>query len=126
MTRKSFQAAGTTVAGPYSQAVEVEGWVYLSGQTAMDFSTGKLIEGSIADQTAKIFENLGRVMEAAGLGWDQVVKTTVFLTDMADFSEMNATYQTVFTAPYPARSTVAVAALPLGAKMEIELVARRA
>lgn len=125
MNRKAFAAQGTTVVGPYSQAVEVDGWVYLSGQTAMDFDTGKLIEGGIGDQTAQIFSNLGRVLEAAGLGWQNVVKTTVFLTDMANFQEMNATYKTFFEAPYPARSTVAVAALPLGAKMEIELVVRR-
>jgi 2-iminobutanoate/2-iminopropanoate deaminase len=91
----------------------------------MNFETGKLVSGSISEQTAQVFDNLGRVLQAAGLGWEHVVKTTVFLTDMADFQEMNATYQTFFQPPYPARSTIAVAALPLGAQMEIELVARR-
>ena len=125
MNKKAFQADGTSVAGPYSQAVEVDGWVYLSGQVPMNFETGKLVSGSISEQTAQVFANLGRVLQAAGLRWEHVVKTTVFLTDMADFQEMNATYQTVFQPPYPARSTIAVAALPLGAQMEIELVARR-
>ena len=125
MQKTAFQAEGTSVVGPYSQAVEVDGWVYLSGQTPMNFETGKLVTGSVAEQTAQVFANLGRVIEAAGLGWENVVKTTVFLTDMADFQEMNATYKTFFQAPYPARSTIAVAALPVGARMEIELVARR-
>lgn len=125
MQKTAFQAEGTSVVGPYSQAVEVDGWVYLSGQTPMNFETGKLVTGSVAEQTAQVFANLGRVLEASGLGWENVVKTTVFLTDMADFQEMNATYKTYFQAPYPARSTIAVAALPVGARMEIELVARR-
>lgn len=125
MQKTAFQAEGTSVVGPYSQAVEVDGWLYLSGQTPMNFETGKLVTGSVAEQTAQVFANLGRVLEASGLGWENVVKTTVFLTDMADFQEMNATYKTFFQAPYPARSTIAVAALPVGARMEIELVARR-
>ena len=125
MNKTAFQAAGTSVAGPYSQAVEVDGWVYLTGQTPMNFETNTLVTGNIGEQTAQVFANLGRVLEASGLSWEHVVKTTVFLTDMADFGEMNATYKTFFQAPYPARSTIAVAALPLGARMEIELVARR-
>ena len=125
MNKKAYQAAGTSVVGPYSQAVEVDGWVYLSGMVPMDFEAGKLVEGDITVQTTKVFQNIRLVLDAVGLGWDSIVKTTVFLTDMADFANMNAVYKAHVETPYPARSTIAVAALPLGAKVEIELVARR-
>ncbi len=125
MKRKVYQAEGTTVAGPYSQAVEMDGWVYLSGQTPMDFESGKLIQGDMGAQTAKCFENLKRVMDTASITWDDVAKVTVFLTDMADFQAMNVVYATIFSSPFPARTTIAVAALPLGAQIEIDLVAKR-
>lgn len=125
MKRKAFKAEGTKVAGPYSQAVEADGWVYLSGQTPMDFETGKLIEADIGKQAEQCFANLKRVMDAADLTWDNIVKVNVFLTDMGKFAEMNAIYGKMFESPYPARTTIAVAALPMGAEIEIDMVARR-
>ena len=125
MTRKSFAAAGAATVGPYSHAVEAGDLVFVSGQTPLDPATGKLAEGGIAAKTQQCFKNLFAVLEAAGLKEENVVKVNVFLTDMANFAEMNAVYATKFSAPYPARSTVAVAALPLGAPVEIELIARR-
>ena len=125
MPRKSFTAAGATAVGPYSHAVEAGDLVYLSGQTPLDSATGKLAEGDIAAQTEQCFKNLFAVLAAAGLSEADVVKANVFLTDMGNFAAMNQVYATKFTAPYPARSTVAVAGLPLGAQVEIELVARR-
>ena len=125
MPRKSFTAAGATAVGPYSHAVEAGDLVYLSGQTPLDSTTGKLAEGDIAAQTEQCFKNLFAVLAAAGLSEADVVKANVFLTDMGNFAAMNQVYATKFSAPYPARSTVAVAGLPLGAQVEIELIARR-
>ena len=125
MTRKVYKAEGTNVAGPYSQAVEADGWVYLSGQTPTVFETGKLLSADIGKQAGQCFANLKRVMDAAGLTWDNIVKVNVFLTDIGKFAEMNAVYGTIFEMPYPARTTVAVAALPMGAEIEIDMVARR-
>ena len=125
MSRKSFTAAGATAVGPYSHAVEAGDLVYLSGQTPLDSATGKLVEGDIAAQTEQCFENLFAVLASAGLSEADVVKANVFLTDMGNFAAMNQVYATKFSAPYPARSTVAVAGLPLGAQVEIELIARR-
>ena len=125
MARKSFTAAGATAVGPYSHAVEAGDLVYLSGQTPLDSATGKLVEGDIAAQTEQCFKNLFAVLASAGLSETDVVKANVFLTDMGNFTAMNQVYATKFSAPYPARSTVAVAGLPLGAQVEIELVARR-
>ena len=125
MARKSFTAAGATAVGPYSHAVEAGDLVYLSGQTPLDSATGKLVEGDIAAQTEQCFENLFAVLASAGLSEADVVKANVFLTDMGNFAAMNQVYATKFSAPYPARSTVAVAGLPLGAQVEIELIARR-
>lgn len=125
MPRKSFTAAGATAVGPYSHAVEAGDLVYLSGQTPLDSATGKLAEGDIVAQTEQCFKNLFAVLAAAGLSEADVVKANVFLTDMGNFAAMNQVYATKFSAPYPARSTVAVAGLPLGAQVEIELIARR-
>ena len=125
MPRKSFTAAGATAVGPYSHAVEAGDLVFLSGQTPLDSATGKLVEGDIAAQTEQCFKNLFAVLASAGLSEADVVKANVFLTDMGNFAAMNQVYATKFSAPYPARSTVAVAGLPLGAQVEIELVARR-
>lgn len=110
--------------GPYSQAVVSGDHVFLSGQTPIDPASGALIDGSLADQTQRCFDNLAAVLEAAGLGFGDVVKVNVYLTEMADFAEMNGVYARQFEEPFPARTTVAVAALPLGARVEIELVAR--
>ena len=125
MSRKSFTAAGATAVGPYSHAVEAGDLVFLSGQTPLDSATGKLVEGDIAAQTEQCFKNLFAVLAAADLSEADVVKANVFLTDMGNFAAMNQVYATKFSAPYPARSTVAVAGLPLGAQVEIELIARR-
>ena len=109
--------------GPYSQAVAVDGLVFTAGQVALDPSTGELVAGGIAEQTARALENLRAVLAAAGTSFSQVVKTTVFLIDMADFTVMNDVYGKVFGSHRPARSTVAVAALPRGARVEIEVIA---
>ena len=125
MSRKSFTAAGATAVGPYSHAVEAGDLVYLSGQTPLDSATGKLVEGDIAAQTEQCFKNLFAVLASAGLSEADVIKANVFLTDMGDYAAMIKVYATKFSAPYPARSTVAVAALPIGAQVEIELIARK-
>jgi 2-iminobutanoate/2-iminopropanoate deaminase len=109
--------------GPYSQAVEV-GAVYCSGQLGADPATGRL-EGGVAVQTARALANLGAVLNAAGLSLDDVVKTTVFLSDLGEFAHMNEEYAKHFTAPFPARTTVQAAALPKGGRVEIDAVAVR-
>jgi 2-iminobutanoate/2-iminopropanoate deaminase len=111
--------------GPYSQAVRAGNLVYLSGQTPIDPSTGKLVDGDIALQTGRVFTNLGYVLKEAGLTFENVVKVNVYLTDMNNFASMNEVYGNQFTAPFPARTTVAVAALPLNALIEIEMIALR-
>jgi 2-iminobutanoate/2-iminopropanoate deaminase len=123
--RNAITSPNASSVGPYSHAIDAGGMVFLSGQTPLDSRTGKLIEGSIADRTQKCFDNLMDVLAAGGLTADSVVKVNVFLTNMADFAEMNEVYKRQFSEPYPARSTVAVAELPLGADIEIELVAQR-
>jgi 2-iminobutanoate/2-iminopropanoate deaminase len=123
--RNAITSPNASSVGPYSHAIDADGLVFLSGQTPLDSATGKLIEGSIADRTQKCFDNLIDVLAAGGLTSDHVVKVNVFLTDMADFAEMNEVYKRQFSEPYPARSTVAVAELPLGSDIEIELVAHR-
>src|SRR5919199_1840583 len=109
--------------GPYSQAVSAKGLLFTAGQVALDPDTGELVAGGIAEQTARALENLRAVLTAAGSGPSQVVKTTVFLVDMADFAAMNEVYGRFFGDHRPARSTVAVAALPRGAQVEIEVIA---
>ncbi len=109
--------------GPYSQAIDAGG-VYCSGQVGLNPSTGNL-EAGIVQQTARALSNLEAVLAAAGLGLKNVVKTTVFMVDIAEFAQMNEEYAKHFQAPYPARSTVQVAALPKGARVEIEAVAVR-
>ncbi len=123
--RNAITSPNASSVGPYSHAIDAGGMVFLSGQTPLDSETGKLIEGNIADHTQKCFDNLLDVLAAGGLTADHVVKVNVFLTDMADFAEMNEVYKRQFSEPYPARSTVAVAELPLGSDIEIELVAQR-
>ncbi len=124
--RKAISAPSATAVGPYSHAVESGGDVYCSGQTPLDPSTGALVVGGIEAQTHQCLDNLFAVLAAAGLGPDHVVKVNVFLTDMGAFVEMNAAYASRFSEPYPARTTIGVASLPLGADVEIELVARGA
>jgi 2-iminobutanoate/2-iminopropanoate deaminase len=117
-------SAAPKAVGPYSQAVVSGDHVFLSGQTPIDPASGALVDGSLAEQTQRCFDNLAAVLAAAGLGFGDVVKVNVYLTDMADFAEMNGVYVLQFEEPFPARTTVAVAALPLGARVEIELIAR--
>lgn len=109
--------------GPYSQGVVTNGFLFSAGQVALDPATGELVTGGIAEQTARALENLGAVLAAANTDFSRVVKTTVFLIDMADFASMNEVYGRVFGFHRPARSTVAVAALPRGARVEIEVIA---
>ena len=110
--------------GPYSHAASGFGdLLHLSGQTPIDPSTGSLIDGGIAVQSERVFADLASVLAAANLGFADVVKVNVYLIDMDDFAGMNSVYATVFSPPYPARTTVAVADLPLGARIEVELVA---
>lgn len=109
--------------GPYSQAVSANGFVFTSGQIPIDPATGQFVSGGIAEQTQQVLKNLSAVLEAAGSGLQQVVKTTVFLTDMQDFTAMNEVYATFFGAEPPARSTVQAARLPRDARVEIDVVA---
>ena len=109
--------------GPYSQAIRTGNMLYTAGQVAIDPSVGKLIDGDVTDQTHQVLRNLTAVLEAAGTDLSHIVKTTVFLQDMAEFSAMNTVYAAFFGPHPPARSTVAVAGLPLGARVEIEAVA---
>jgi 2-iminobutanoate/2-iminopropanoate deaminase len=109
--------------GPYSQAVRIDGLVYTAGQTALDPATMELVEGGVEAQTHRVFANLKAVLEAAGSGLNYVIKTTVFLKDMGDFAAMNGVYSSYFPENPPARSTVAVAGLPKGGMVEIEMIA---
>ena len=109
--------------GPYSQAISVNGFVYTAGQVALDPATGELVPGGVVEQTTRALENLRAILAASGTSLSQVVKTTVFLVDMADFGAMNEVYAGAFGSHRPARSTVAVAALPKGARVEIEVIA---
>lgn len=109
--------------GPYSPAVRAGQWLFLSGQVPFDPATGQLIEGDIAAQTRRVLQNIGTLLAAAGLGYDAVVRTTVFLADMGDFATMNGTYAEFFAEPYPARSTIQAARLPRDARVEIDVIA---
>ncbi|MCC6245193.1 MAG: RidA family protein [Gemmatimonadaceae bacterium] len=116
---------GPAALGPYSHAVWSGSELFCSGQTPVDPATGQLVSGDVEVQTHRAFDNLQAVLEDAGLSMDDVIKCNVYLTDMANFALMNRAYAARFTAPYPARTTVAVAGLPLNAQVEIELIARR-
>ena len=109
--------------GPYSQAIQVGNLVYTSGQIPIDPVTGVFVEGGIKEQTRQSLTNVKAILEEAGLTMSNVVKTTVFMADMNDFSDMNSVYAEFFAEPYPARSAVAVKTLPKGALVEIEVVA---
>lgn len=114
---------GLSAVGPYSPAVRIGDWVFCSGQIPLDPKTGELVKGSVREQTRQCLENLKSVLAGAGLELKHVVKTTVFLTDLSEFGLMNEVYAQYFKEPYPARSTIQVAALPKGALVEIEAVA---
>jgi 2-iminobutanoate/2-iminopropanoate deaminase len=124
----SRQAISTTLApaaiGPYSQAIASDGFLFCSGQIGLDPATGELADG-IEAQTERVLRNVAAVLAADGLGWEDVVKTTIFLADIGDFATVNATYARQQADPPPARSTFAVGALPKGALIEIEAIARR-
>jgi len=111
--------------GPYSQAVEAGGFVFCSGQIPLDPATGQVHQGTVSQQTELAMKNVAAVLDAANLTFDNVVKTTIYLTDMADFPSVNEVYGTFFKTLPPARSTVAVAGLPRGVKVEIEVLAAR-
>ncbi|MGO9484896.1 MAG: Rid family detoxifying hydrolase [Rhodomicrobium sp.] len=125
MTRRAVNdvPALGKVLGPYSRAVWAGDILYLAGQLGIDPATNKLVEGGVAAETEQLLKGLSAVLSAAGLSMGDVAKANVFLTDMNDFAAMNKVYETFFEAPYPARSTIGVAALPGGAHVEIELVA---
>jgi 2-iminobutanoate/2-iminopropanoate deaminase len=122
--RNAINAKGAAAVGPYSHAVEANGLLFLSGQTPLDSATGKLAEGNIGSQTKQCFANLGAVLAAAGLTFDDVITCQVYLTSMADFPAMNEEYAKHFSAPYPSRTTIGVASLPLGAHVEIGMTAK--
>lgn len=109
--------------GPYSQAVRVGDTLYLSGQTPLDPHTGELVAGDIAAQARQVFENLKAVLTAAGASFDHVVRVGIYLTDLGDFAAVNEVMKQYFHEPYPARSTIGVAALPRAAQVEIDMVA---
>jgi 2-iminobutanoate/2-iminopropanoate deaminase len=109
--------------GPYSQAVAVDGTLFCAGQIPLDPATGEMVSGDVTVQTERVCANIAAVLKANGMTFAHVVKTTVFLTDMANFGAMNTVYARHFTEPFPARSTVAVAALPRGSEVEIEVIA---
>lgn len=109
--------------GPYSQAIAAGGFLFASGQIPLDPTTGTITEGGITAQTHQVLQNLGAVLKAAGISYDRVVKTTVYLADMADFPAVNEVYGTYFPLPAPARATIQAAALPRNVRVEIDLVA---
>lgn len=126
MTRDAVHSPnGPQAIGPYAHAVWAGDLLFLSGQTPIDPATGRLILGGVTAQTHRVFDNLSAVLEDAGLSLGHVIKCNVFLVSMDDFAAMNVAYAERFTTPYPSRTTVAVAGLPLGARVEIELVAKR-
>lgn len=124
MKQISTQNAPAAI-GPYSQAIEVNGFVYASGQLPIDPATGAFPEGGVKDQTRQSLLNVKAILEEAGLALSNVVKTTVYLADMGDFAAMNEVYSQFFAQPFPARSAIAVKALPKGALVEVEVVAAR-
>ena len=125
MPKRAIMPAKAKAIGPYSMAIEAGDLVFISGQIPLDAATGKLVDGDISAQAKQSLENLKTILDAAGLGFGHVVKTTIFLTDMADFAAVNEVYKSFVAEPYPARSTFAVAALPMAAKVEIEMIASR-
>ena len=125
MTRRAVSSAGAPAAiGPYSQGIVADGFLFTAGQAALDPADGSLVPGGIEPETERELANLTAVLDAAGASWGDVVKTTIFLVDMSDFATVNSIYGRFVGDPPPARSTVGVAALPKGARVEIELVAR--
>jgi 2-iminobutanoate/2-iminopropanoate deaminase len=114
----------TPPVGPFSQAVKVDGLLFFSGQVGQDPTTGKLVTGGIAAETERVFQNLSAVLKAAGKGFDDVVRAGAYLTNMSDYVALNGIYAKHFSQPFPARTVIGVAALPLGARVEIDLVVK--
>ncbi len=125
MEKRSIESKNAVAIGPYSHAVEIDGFVYFSGQTPIDPETGKLVEEDITIQTRQCFSNLFNVLESAGLKKEHIIKVNVYLRHMKHFSEMNEVYKNQFNEPYPARTTIGVAELPLDALVEIEMIAKK-
>lgn len=123
--RTPITSPTASAVGPYSHGIETEGLIFCSGQTPVDPATGLLAEGGIAERTRQCFDNLLGVLAEADLGPADVVKVSVFLTDMEDFQAMNEVYASYFEEPFPARTTIGASSLPLGSNIEIELIARR-
>jgi len=114
----------TPPVGPFSQAVKIDGFLFFSGQVAQDPATGKLVEGGIEAETERVFQNLSAVLKAASKSFDDVACARVFLTNMSDYGAMNRIYAKYFSPPFPARTAIGAAALPLGAHVEIDLVVK--
>jgi 2-iminobutanoate/2-iminopropanoate deaminase len=122
--KEAIATAGAPKAiGPYAQAVRAANWLFLSGQIGLDPQSGELVSGGVEAEAERVLENLKAVLTAAGAGLDDVVRTTIYLTDLADFVRVNALYERYLSPPYPARATVGVAALPRGARIEIDAIA---
>lgn len=111
--------------GPYSQAIEANGTLYVSGQLPIDVQTGEFVPGGVKEQAFQVFANIGHILQEAGYGFENVAKTTVYLTDMADFGTMNEVYANFFKEPYPARVAYAVRELPKGALIEADVIAAK-
>ena len=124
MTKAAIATAGAPGAiGPYSQAIATGGLLFVSGQIPLDPASGEMVAGGIEPQTERVLENLGAILAAGGCSFADVVKTTIFVVDLAHFATVNTIYGRAFTQPFPARATVQVAALPRGALVEIEAIA---
>jgi 2-iminobutanoate/2-iminopropanoate deaminase len=124
MSTQAITAPGAPAAiGPYSQAIKAGDFLFLSGQIPLDPATGKLVEGSIGEQTHQVLRNLEAILKSAGASFGHVVKTTVYLADIADFAAMNEIYGTYFPQPAPARATIQAARLPRDVRVEIDLIA---
>lgn len=124
MIKKIYTPKDFVSVGPYSPAVEAGNMVYFSGQIPIDSKTGKLVEGDISAQAEQCFKNLLNVLSAAGLTTDNVIKSTLYLTDMNDFAVVNKIYSQFFNSPYPARTAIGITSLPLGSNIEIEVIAQ--
>ncbi len=125
MKKVIFTEQAPKAIGPYSQAIEMNGFLYISGQVPIDPATGKVVEGGIKEQTDRVMKNIGAILEAAGYAYSDVVKCTCLLSDMVNFGAMNEVYGQYFTENHPARAAYGVVKLPLGALIEIEVIAAK-
>ncbi len=125
MKKVIFTELAPKAIGPYSQAIEMNGFLYISGQVPIDPAAGKVVEGGIKEQTEQVMKNIGAILEAAGYAYSDVVKCTCLLSDMVNFGAMNEVYGQYFTENHPARAAYGVVKLPLGALIEIEVIAAK-